>query len=724
MFKKKIEKYCCTMLCIIVLYLCAGLPLYASDEYIAAGYYNNYPYEYLNSEGKPSGFVVELFIELAQKAGINSELLLLPPERIAQILLKGESAIIIGGLDSDVYKEYLFAGTALEITFSFVSYRESFISDFRDLKNRSIVITGHEIFSEHLSDIIRNYYQSKTLYISNPDTAMMLVSSKGCDVVCIMSEKLKEIMPYISNDSIHELEINPGRFRYGYFVRKGNDKLLKDIRSGLSAAYSNGDYNRIYSRWFKQKENNAVLNKSFLLLWFLVSSVIFILFIFVNKYILKKRINEKTAVLKEKIDLLKKAEAELLNKEKKYRKIFNKSPSGILILDSSGRILHFNEAIKKIFGVIDPEEILNLDVIESPNSTEWFKARIKNYHSVSIEFKYDFELIKKTGFYKTWREGTIIIDACIFPFSIHAEEVDPGYICHIHDVTETRTLLQNRNETARSYEIIFDSIRDGLWEWRLEDDSVRINRQFINLLGYRKEYLPETFSGLCDLIHPDERTEVSEIIKEKIMGGRAFTVEYRILKSDGSWLWLRSRGDVIEWDHELLPVKVIAAHTDISRSVIPDKTDGGVLIMQKDETEENNIYSQTDSFDGRKALIVDDNCLITLHLADLLTRMGFLCVNAMSGFEAIEIIKRDNEFDIVLMDLEMPELDGMTTMKLLKDIKNDIPVIANTGHCDSNCTDDLLGSGFDDVVSKPVQELILLEKIGRLLESAKQIHRN
>ncbi len=362
-------------------------------------------------------------------------------------------------------------------------------------------------------------------------------------------------------------------------------------------------------------------------------------------------------------------------------------------------------------------------MIESPNSTEWFKARIKNYHSVSIEFKYDFELIKNTGFYKTWREGTIIIDACIFPFSIHAEEVDPGYICYLHDVTETRTLFQNRNEAARSYEVIFDSIRDGLWEWTLEDDSIRINRQLVNLLGYRKEFLPETFSGLCNLIHPDERIEISGTIKEKITAGRAFTVEYRMLKSDGSWLWIRSRGDVIEWDHELMPVKVIAAHTDISRSVIPDKTDNGVLIMQKDDTGYNK-YSPADSFDGRKALIVDDNCLITLHLADLLTRMGFLCVNAMSGIEAIEIIKRDNEFDIVLMDLEMPELDGMTTMKLLKDIKNDIPVIANTGHCDSNCTDDLLGSGFDDVVSKPVQELILLEKIGRLLESAKHIHRN
>ncbi len=70
----------------------------------------------------------------------------------------------------------------------------------------------------------------------------------------------------------------------------------------------------------------------------------------------------------------------------------------------------------------------------------------------------------------------------------------------------------------------------------------------------------------------------------------------------------------------------------------------------------------------------------------------------------------------------MPELDGLTTMKLLKKIKNDITIIANTGHCDTGCAEVLLSSGFDDIVSKPVQELILLEKIEKLLNSTKQIH--
>ncbi len=666
---------------------------------------------------------MDLFILIAEKSGIDYELLLLPPERITEILGKGEPDIITGGVESNVYKEYLFAGTALEIPFSFAVREDSSISDIRDFKEKRVVITGHEIFSDPVSDIIRNSYLSETLYINNPDTAIMFLTSKGCDAVCIQGDKLNEVMKNFQQDSIRELEVNPGRLRYGYFVRKGNDKLLNDIRTGLSMAHSSGDYSTIYSRWFKNKTNTEKLDKTFLFAWFLFSSMVFILFIFINTRILNKRIKEKTSILTNSVDFLKKSESELLDKEKKFRKIFNSSPAGILLLSSSGRIVHYNEAIKKIFGLIDPDEILNLDVIESPNSTEWFKARIKKYHSVSVEFKYDFDLIRSTGFYKTWREGEIIIDASFYPFSIHSGEDEPGYVCYIIDVTQSRKILHNKCETARRYEVILDSIRDGLWEWRLEDDSIRINRQFANLLGYRREHLPETFSEISRLIHPDEREEITAIIKGKITVGRSFTAEYRMLKSDGSWLQLRSRGEIVEWDHELAPVTVIATHTDISRIMKIEKSEMDDSIIEKELTC-NNEYIYSDSFDGRKALIVDDNCLIALHLSDLLTRMGFFCVNAMSGFEAIEIIKLDNQFDIVLLDLEMPELDGMTTMKLLKDIKNDIPVIANTGHCHSNCADELLFSGFDDVISKPVQELILLKKIERLLASEKQIQGN
>ncbi len=707
--------YLFSLLMLSTFHLCAGIPLLASDKILSAGCYNNYPYEFLDNDGRPSGFTVELLTEITKTMKINHELLLLPPERMSDLIQKGESDIIIGGMESSGFHHYNYAGTAIEIPFSFAVRKDSGIIGINDMQSIRVAVTGHEVFSAPVSDIIRKVYKVDTVYISSPESAILLLTSNGCEAVFMRSDFLERINSRLADGSIRELSVNPGRFRCGFYVKKGNSELAEKIQTGLARINADGGYSRIYSRWFEtQNKVNENDSYAFIALWFIFSAAVFLFFIYINTGILRKRIREKTAGLDSAIERLKKSEAGLTRSERKFRKIFNRAPVGIMVLDSSGKIIHFNEAIKVIFGIINEDEIYNLDVIESPHSTDWFKAMVRNYRSVRAEFRYDFDIIKETGFYQTGRVGEIIIDVSVSPFSIQCDD-EAGYICHIVDVTSDRSLLQIRNEIIRRDELIFDSIRDGLWEWRLDNNSIRVNRQFLNMLGFRKEGFPQCFSGISTLIHPDDREEVCRLISEKTNQGRSFTVEYRILKNDGSWLWLRSRGDVIEWDYDLRPSTVIATHTDIThvKNDLLKNGDEGTADMAQCIEKHESVSVEASA--GKKLLIVDDNCLIALHLSELLTRLGYFCVNAMSGIEALEIVKNNCEFDLVLLDLEMPEIDGVTTLKLLKDIKNDIPVIANTGYFDNNCTDKLLCSGFDDVISKPVQEVLLLEKIEKLL---------
>lgn len=137
-------------------------------------------------------------------------------------------------------------------------------------------------------------------------------------------------------------------------------------------------------------------------------------------------------------------------------------------------------------------------------------------------------------------------------------------------------------------------------------------------------------------------------------------------------------------------------------------------IADTNDTNMALLPDPADRLSGKKVLVVDDNCIITLHISQLLTRLGYLCIKAQSGYEAIEIIRDDSGVDAVLLDLEMPCLNGVETMKIIKEIKGDIPVIANTGYSEEYCTEVLLCSGFDDVISKPVQEFILADKIDKL----------
>ncbi|HOP63139.1 MAG TPA: transporter substrate-binding domain-containing protein [Spirochaetota bacterium] len=714
----KITIYILFLSAVIAIFSCITGELCASSKYIAVANYDHFPYEYLNTEGKPAGFTVELFREIAARSGIDYTLLLLPSERIKEIIEKGEADVLICGVKGGNYKGYTCAGAADKILFSFAATGETRISCFRDLYGKSIAVTGHEIFSGPVSDIIRKLYRAEVLFINNPDTAVILLNSGGCDALFMQDFRLREIADKLGDGSLNLLPISPGLLKYCYFVKDGNN-ILKDIITGeLTDLRNDGSYRRIYSRWFDTPEKiKNSLNRRFILIWSAVSIAVFSGFIFLNTFILKRRVNERTSSLSAEVTVLKNRITKIQGSEKKFRKVFGRMPSAVLILDSSGQVVHFNEAAKRVFGFSDPGEIYNLNLIESPNATEWFKNRMRKYHSVSVEFNYDFDFIRENGFYRTSRTGMVIIDALILPISLDEESDRPGYICYFTDVTGNRQLLQKRKETARRYKIIFDSIRDGLWEWRLDDDSVRFNRQYVNLLGYRKDRLPRTFNGICELIHPEERDSVITEIRERISSGRSFMVEYRVCNSDGLWLWIRTRGEITEWDHELSPTVVVATHIDITELKRSDENKyTGFSHMQNDNNKISgaNESEQRDSLRGKKILIVDDNCLITLHLSEILTRSGCLCVNASSGVEAVEIVKRDSELDVVLLDLDMPELDGMTTMKLIKDIKTDIPVIANTGHYNSGCMDELLFSGFDDVLGKPVQDVILKDKISRL----------
>lgn len=108
----------------------------------------------------------------------------------------------------------------------------------------------------------------------------------------------------------------------------------------------------------------------------------------------------------------------------------------------------------------------------------------------------------------------------------------------------------------------------------------------------------------------------------------------------------------------------------------------------------------------KRVLVVDDN-LVNVKLLELhLTKLGVtaLCVN--DGLEAIAHLLNDS-FDLVLMDIHMPVMDGITAVKLLREKKINLPIYALTGSVDETSINEFLSSGFTGHLPKPYD----LEKI-------------
>jgi CheY-like chemotaxis protein len=105
---------------------------------------------------------------------------------------------------------------------------------------------------------------------------------------------------------------------------------------------------------------------------------------------------------------------------------------------------------------------------------------------------------------------------------------------------------------------------------------------------------------------------------------------------------------------------------------------------------------------GAKILLVEDNDVNQLVASKILGNAGFLVTIASDGQEAVEKVK-SNTYDLVLMDVQMPIMDGLTATKVIRgEGFKDLPIVAMTAHAMSNDRQLSLDAGMNDHVNKPI----------------------
>lgn len=106
----------------------------------------------------------------------------------------------------------------------------------------------------------------------------------------------------------------------------------------------------------------------------------------------------------------------------------------------------------------------------------------------------------------------------------------------------------------------------------------------------------------------------------------------------------------------------------------------------------------------KKILVVEDNPMNQILAREILTANGYDVVEANTGSDAIKKVMAERP-DIILMDLNLPEMDGITATKILKSDDNyrDITIIALTASAMKGEVERILAEGFDGYISKPIE---------------------
>jgi CheY-like chemotaxis protein/anti-sigma regulatory factor (Ser/Thr protein kinase) len=138
-------------------------------------------------------------------------------------------------------------------------------------------------------------------------------------------------------------------------------------------------------------------------------------------------------------------------------------------------------------------------------------------------------------------------------------------------------------------------------------------------------------------------------------------------------------------------------------------------IAKKEKRKENQPVPATETktapdLTGMRILIVDDNKMNLMIASKFLKKWQVDVEEAISGSLAIEMVKNNN-FDLIIMDLQMPVMDGFETTRIIKGTNPHIPVIALTADAMPETYNKALSAGMCDYLTKPFIPQVLFEKV-------------
>jgi two-component system, cell cycle response regulator DivK len=160
-------------------------------------------------------------------------------------------------------------------------------------------------------------------------------------------------------------------------------------------------------------------------------------------------------------------------------------------------------------------------------------------------------------------------------------------------------------------------------------------------------------------------------------------------------------------------------------SKIDDKKNEKTSVDDHMQDDPDNLTEISQTHPSEEALktilIAEDDEFNFLLIESLLTRNGYLILHANNGKEAVQLYRNFPEICLILMDLQMPVMDGFAATKEIRKMNNDIPVIAQTAFVVPGVKEKAYGSGCNAFLTKPIDPEALTMQINCLLDKGRTL---
>ena len=142
-----------------------------------------------------------------------------------------------------------------------------------------------------------------------------------------------------------------------------------------------------------------------------------------------------------------------------------------------------------------------------------------------------------------------------------------GFFVNFTDVTD---LLRARQASDERYELAVAASQDGVWDWRIPEDSLVWSNRLMEIAGVEPAQFAGKFSDFSSRVHPRDLECVMKALHQHLECRAEFVVRLRLRHETGQWRWIRMRGQAT-WDAHGRPIRMLGSASDVTATVTAER---------------------------------------------------------------------------------------------------------------------------------------------------------